>query len=112
MVDEVKNEKKDEEEDPVCPGAARLRACSLSTKDTRRVRRCRSTATTSVEPVPSNNIRRKKLYRQLTLMLNGGPLGAKSGSRCRPAVSAIEICSPLILLWATSRNRNYLVEFI
>jgi hypothetical protein len=32
--------------------------------------------TTSVEPIPSNNIRRKKLYRQLTLMLNGGPLGA------------------------------------
>jgi hypothetical protein len=29
--------------------------------------------TTSVEPIPSNNIRRKKLYRQLTLMLNGGP---------------------------------------
>ena len=25
---------------------------------------------------PTNNIRRKKLYRQLTLMLNGGPLGA------------------------------------
>jgi hypothetical protein len=37
-----------------------------------------STATTSVEPIPSNNIRRKKLYRQLTLMLNGGPLGAGS----------------------------------
>jgi DNA-directed RNA polymerase subunit M/transcription elongation factor TFIIS len=32
--------------------------------------------TTSVEPLPDNNIRRKKLYRQLTLMLNGGPLGA------------------------------------
>jgi hypothetical protein len=31
---------------------------------------------TSVEPLPDNNIRRKKLYRQLTLMLNGGPLGA------------------------------------
>ena len=28
------------------------------------------------EDVPANNIRRKKLYRQLTLMLNGGPLGA------------------------------------
>jgi hypothetical protein len=28
------------------------------------------------EDVPSNNLRRKKLYRQLTLMLNGGPLGA------------------------------------
>jgi hypothetical protein len=28
------------------------------------------------EDVPTNNIRRKKLYRQLTLMLNGGPLGA------------------------------------
>jgi hypothetical protein len=28
------------------------------------------------EEVPSNNVRRKKLYRQLTLMLNGGPLGA------------------------------------
>ena len=27
------------------------------------------------EAVP-NNVRRKKLYRQLTLMLNGGPLGA------------------------------------
>jgi hypothetical protein len=25
--------------------------------------------------VPSNNIRRKKLYRQLTLMVNDGPLG-------------------------------------
>jgi hypothetical protein len=28
------------------------------------------------EDVPSNNVRRKKLYRQLTLMLNDGPLGA------------------------------------
>ena len=28
------------------------------------------------EDVPTNNIRRKQLYRQLTLMLNGGPLGA------------------------------------
>jgi hypothetical protein len=28
------------------------------------------------EAVPSNNVRRKKLYRQLTLMLNGGPMGA------------------------------------
>jgi hypothetical protein len=25
--------------------------------------------------VPTNNIRRKKLYRQLTLILNGGPMG-------------------------------------
>jgi hypothetical protein len=25
-----------------------------------------------VDDVPSNNVRRKKLYRQLTLMLNGG----------------------------------------
>jgi hypothetical protein len=49
----------------------------------------------------------------LTLMLNGGPLGAESGSRCRPAVSRqSEIYPPLILLWATSPNRNYLVEFI
>jgi hypothetical protein len=32
-------------------------------------------ATCSTEPIPSNNVRRKKLYRQLTLMLNGGPLG-------------------------------------
>jgi hypothetical protein len=28
------------------------------------------------EDLPSNNVRRKKLYRQLTLMLNGGPMGA------------------------------------
>jgi hypothetical protein len=28
------------------------------------------------EDVPPNNVRRKKLYRQLTLMMNGGPLGA------------------------------------
>ena len=28
------------------------------------------------EELPSNNIRRKGIYRQLTLMLNGGPLGA------------------------------------
>jgi hypothetical protein len=28
------------------------------------------------EDVPPNNVRRKKLYRQLTLMLNGGPMGA------------------------------------
>ena len=28
------------------------------------------------EEMPENNIRRKKLYRQLTLMLNGGPMGA------------------------------------
>jgi hypothetical protein len=32
--------------------------------------------TGSTEPIPTNNVRRKKLYRQLTLMLNGGPLGA------------------------------------
>ncbi len=28
------------------------------------------------EDVPTNNLKRKKLYRQLTLMLNGGPMGA------------------------------------
>lgn len=28
------------------------------------------------EDVPANNIRRKSLYRQLTLILNGGPMGA------------------------------------
>jgi hypothetical protein len=27
----------------------------------------------SSEPISSNNVRRKKLYRQLTLMLDGGP---------------------------------------
>jgi hypothetical protein len=32
--------------------------------------------TDATELIPSNNIRRKKLYRQLTRMLNGGPLGA------------------------------------
>jgi hypothetical protein len=30
----------------------------------------------ATEDIPSNNLRRKKLYRQLTLMINGGPLGA------------------------------------
>jgi hypothetical protein len=30
------------------------------------------------EEVPSNNVRMKKLYRQLTLVLNGGPLGVGS----------------------------------
>jgi hypothetical protein len=30
----------------------------------------------ALEDVPDNNIRRKKLYRQCTLMINGGPLGA------------------------------------
>ena len=30
----------------------------------------------ATEDVPSNNVIRKKLYRQLTLMINGGPLGA------------------------------------
>jgi hypothetical protein len=30
----------------------------------------------AIEDLPPNNIRRKKLYRQLTLMINGGPLGA------------------------------------
>jgi hypothetical protein len=29
------------------------------------------------EDMPENNLRRKKLYRQLTLMINEGPLGAK-----------------------------------
>ena len=28
------------------------------------------------EDLPTNNIKRKQLYRQLTLMLNGGPFGA------------------------------------
>jgi hypothetical protein len=28
------------------------------------------------EDVPSNNIRRKRLYREMTLIMNGGPLGA------------------------------------
>jgi hypothetical protein len=28
------------------------------------------------EDRPANNLRRKKLYRQLTLMINGGPMGA------------------------------------
>ena len=28
------------------------------------------------DDLPPNNIRRKKLYRQLTLMINGGPMGA------------------------------------
>jgi hypothetical protein len=30
----------------------------------------------AAEDVPANNILRKKLYRQLTLLINGGPLGA------------------------------------
>jgi hypothetical protein len=30
----------------------------------------------AAEDLPANNIRRKMMYRQLTLMLNGGPLGA------------------------------------
>jgi hypothetical protein len=30
----------------------------------------------AVGDIPSNNVRRKKLYRQLTLVLNDGPLGA------------------------------------
>jgi hypothetical protein len=30
----------------------------------------------AAEEIPSNNIRRKRLYRQLTLILNGGPMGA------------------------------------
>jgi hypothetical protein len=30
----------------------------------------------ALEDVPDNNIRRKKLHRQCTLMINGGPLGA------------------------------------
>lgn len=29
------------------------------------------------EDVPPNNLRRKALYRQMTLLINGGPLGAK-----------------------------------
>jgi hypothetical protein len=94
MVDEWKMKKKDKEEDPVCPGAARLRACSLSTKNARRVRRCRANLTTSVEPIPSNNIRRKKLYRQLTLMLNGGPLGAVRKPLPTCCVSAIRDMLP------------------
>jgi hypothetical protein len=36
------------------------------------------------EDMPENNLRRKKLYRQLTLMINEGPLGAKI---CRPLPS-------------------------
>jgi hypothetical protein len=31
----------------------------------------------ALEDIPDNNLRRKKLYRQLTLMINEGPLGAK-----------------------------------
>jgi hypothetical protein len=30
----------------------------------------------ALEDRPTNNIRRKMLYRQITLMINGGPLGA------------------------------------
>ena len=33
-------------------------------------------ASLALENQPPNNIRQKKLYRQLTLMINGGPLGA------------------------------------
>jgi hypothetical protein len=54
--------------------------------------------TTSVEPIPSNNIRRKKLYRQLTLMLNGGP---HAGGSWKPlptcCVSAIRDMLPRYL---------------
>jgi hypothetical protein len=51
--------------------------------------------TTSVEPILRTIFEGKKLYRQLTLMLNGGPLGAESGSRCRAAVSRNQRYTPL-----------------
>jgi hypothetical protein len=58
------------------------------------------------EDVPSNNERRKKLYRQLTLMLNDGPLGA--GVRrplCRTVVSQqSDTCCPRKLTWDSARS--------
>ena len=44
---------------------------------------------------PTNNIRRKKLYRQLTLMLNGGPVGA-GVRRELPACCVTGICQMLL----------------
>jgi hypothetical protein len=101
MVDEIERWKKGQRRRSGVQ-TAKLRACSLSTKKVG-VRRCKYGLTTSVEPIPSNNIRRKKLYRQLTLMLNGGPLGAevrKPLPTC--CLGNQRYTPPLILLWATS----------
>jgi hypothetical protein len=78
MVDEIEKMKnKDKEEDPVCPECGQA-PCVFFEHEELLVEYddAEYGLTTSVEPIPSNNIRRKKLYRQLTLMLNGGPLGA------------------------------------
>jgi hypothetical protein len=54
------------------------------------------------EDVPLNNMRWKKLYRQLTLMLNGGQWGWGSIDHCRAVVSQqSETCCPQIVAWAS-----------
>jgi hypothetical protein len=77
IVDEIKKKRIDEEEDPECAECGES-PCVFFQHEELLVEYddAEYGLTTSVEPLPDNNIRRKKLYRQLTLMLNGGPLGA------------------------------------
>jgi hypothetical protein len=77
IVDEIKKKRIDKEEDPECAECGES-PCVFFQHEELLVEYddAEYGLTTSVEPLPDNNIRRKKLYRQLTLMLNGGPLGA------------------------------------
>jgi hypothetical protein len=56
----------------------------------------------AVEDLPANNVRRKMLYRQLTLMLNGGPMGA--GVR-KPLP---DCCVAAVRYMLPSENQNYM----
>jgi hypothetical protein len=66
----------DDDEDILCPGCGEGPCVFLSHKESPVAFDESEHSSLAPEDVPTNNIRRKKLYRQLTLMLNGGPLGA------------------------------------
>jgi hypothetical protein len=112
MVDEWKMKKKDKEEDrcvQVRPGSVRVlwaRRTLVEYDD-----ECRTWLLASSRSFEQYS--KEEALSSTNSYAQWWSIGRRSGSRCRAAVSRqSEICSPLILLWATSPNRNYLVEVI
>jgi hypothetical protein len=100
MVTQFKrNEKKDEEENPVCPGAG---SSCVFFEHEGVPRSLTMPVRSRIASIPSNNIQKKKLYRTTLLVAHWA---RNSSSLPSAAVSRQSgICSHLILLWATSPN--------
>ena len=76
-VTTIKEEGADDTLDIACPECEEAPCLFLAHKESLVAFDEAETASFALEDQqPPNNIRRKKLYRQITLMINGGPLGA------------------------------------